>query len=308
MILSEQAESRESPSDSPDPDEVLDLVDLAAQQRTQDDYALWPSGPRCLAGTRYTDADMYDDAVALGKAQFRADGRGRVYRKGLEPGRTWERHGSANAGCWAEDAVRHPKAKHRRVLRKGKRPLVEDSMMMPPGTWHIETEARWSESRDFGLCDVCGALLAAGLPPGRQKYCFVGDCARIGANAARRANRYRKRHPRFRRDADGWYINAAIPPIPEAVPDNPYVHRFEPWPVFEHHRITPPWAGRTHRIVDLRTGRVKNPYRTVTILDQRNGRFVSKDEGTSRGRITNVVIIPDPRSSSAGRKPVFQLR
>lgn len=234
MILSEQAESRKSQSDSPDPDAVLDLVDIATQQRTQDDYSLWPSGPKCLAGTRYTDANMYDDADALGKAKFRADGRGRVYREGVEPGRTWERHGSANAGCWAEDAKDKDgdgyQPRNRRTIYAGKRALHAEQVTMPRGWWHVETDVRWSESRDFGLCDVCGAVLAAGLPPGRQKYCFVGDCARIGANAIRRANRYRKRHPRFKRDADGWYINAPIPPAPEAVPDNPCVHRYHSRP------------------------------------------------------------------------------
>lgn len=198
----------------------------------------------------------------------------------------------------------------RKLLYSGKRAPDGEKVTMPRGTWHIEPDIRWSESREFGICEVvrhkpdckgepcdcpiCGTVLAAGLPPGGQKYCSIGDCARIGANAVRRANRHRKRHLRFRRDADGWYINAPIPPAQEPAPDSPYVHVYQPVPLFRHHRLTPPWMGRTHRIVDLRTGQVKNRYQTVTVLDQKHGRFVSKSKGKSKGRITNVEVILAP--------------
>ncbi|WP_078345049.1 hypothetical protein [Mycobacteroides chelonae] len=151
-----------------------------------------------------------------------------------------------------------PEHRVRRKLYGGKKTLDSAANTMAPGTWHvakswkdekslsdeilgrqvIENE-RWSEAPT--LCANHGNPVA----PDRRKYCS-DECAREGANAAKRAlHRKKSGRQKWPIDEQGWYVQA--PPLNRR--QHPKVHKYSVYAVERTQtlskdvRLRPPWGG-----------------------------------------------------------------
>jgi hypothetical protein len=167
--------------------------------------------PYELGKIGYPDYKMFRDAGALDNAVFMCDDRGRWYRKGYEPGRTWEK---LTRGRWYRTRGEHGQdsrpACRGDYERDTDRTTLYELHMETGGNWLVDQDARVAREQ-LEVCRHCGADL--GLPRDEHDYVirrfetqpqYCSD--RCEAEADNRRDRQRRAGGKLPKDGRGWYI------------------------------------------------------------------------------------------------------